>query len=124
VEQEALKFLQAEETAEKLVHTLKELHTEATSYSTATKELDVVRQGLLGLIESTEKVVNSSHEAIKILREIGAPEILGRLTEMETELSGELAAQSKNLNKLKTLVIVTLVSSVGAIIVGVVALLQ
>ena len=124
MEQEALKFLQAEETAEKLVHTLKELHTEATSYNTATKELDVVRQGLLGLIESTEKVVNSSHEAIKVLREIGAPEILGRLTEMETKLSGELAAQSKNLNKLKTLVIVTLVSSVGAIIVGVVALLQ
>jgi hypothetical protein len=124
MEQNVQKFLEAEETAEKLVQTLKQLHTEATSYHTATEELDTVRQQLLSLIESTEKVVNGSHEVVGILKEIGGPEILNRLTKIENRSSEEFAEQSKRLRKLKTLIIVTLTSSITAIIIGIIALLR
>lgn len=124
MEKEAAKFLQAEETAVRLVETLKQLHTEATSYQTATKELDAVRQRLLSLIESTEKIVASSHEVIKILKEIGGSEILNRLSKIENKSAEEFNNQSKSLDKLKTLIIVTLASSITAIIIGIIALLR
>lgn len=135
MEKEAEKFLQAEETAVKLVETLKQLHTEATSYQTATKELDAVRQRLLNLIESTERVANGSQEVIKILKEIGGPEILNRLAQVENELTEELAQvenklteefakQSKGMDKLKILIIVTLASSITAVIIGIITLLR
>ena len=124
MEKEAEKFLQAEETAVRLVETLKQLHAEATSYQTATKELDTVRQRLLNLIESTEKVVSVSHEIVTILKEIGGPEILNRLTKVEHKVSEEFVKQSISLQKLKTLIIVTLASSVIAIIIGIIAFLR
>ena len=124
MEKEAAKFLQAEETAVKLVETLKQLHTEATSYQTATKELDTVRQRLLNLIESTERVASGSHEVIKILKEIGGPEILNRLRKLENKSTEEFDKQSKAMDKLKTLIILTLASSITAIIIGIIALLR
>ena len=124
MEKEAAKFLQAEETAVKLVETLKQLHTEATSYQTATKELDTVRQRLLNLIESTERIASGSHEVIRILKEIGGPEILNRLAKLENKSIEEFAKQSKGMNKLKILIIVTLASSITAVGIGVIAFLR
>lgn len=153
MEKEAEKFLQAEETAEKLVESLKQLYRETTSYQTATKELDVVRQQLLNLIDSTEKVVNGSHEVVRILKEIGGPEILSKLREVEYkvskeslmvsksvedlktkfsektaqaryEVSNEFAKQWEGVEKLKMLVVATLASSIIAVIVGIIALLR
>ena len=124
MEKEAEKFMQAEETAVRLVETLKQLHAEATSYQTATKELDTVRQRLLNLIESTERIASGSHEIIKILKEIGGPEILTRLAKIENKSTEEFANQSKGMNKLKTLIIVTLTSSITAVIIGIIALLR
>lgn len=124
MEKEVQDFLEADETAEKLVQTLKKLHTEATSYQTATKELDTVRQRLINLIESTEKVVNGSHEVVKILKGIGAPEILNRLIKLEDKSSEEFAKQSKSLEKLKTLIMVAITSSIIAIGIGIIALLR
>ena len=124
MEKEGEKFLQAEETAVRLVKTLKQLHTEATSYQTATKELDTVRQRLLNLIESTERIASGSHEVIKILKEIGGPEILNRLAKIENKSTEEFAKQLKGMNKLKILIIVTLASSITAVIIGVIALLR
>lgn len=124
MEKEVQEFLEAEETAEKLVQTLKKLHTEATSYQTATKELDTVRQRLINLIESTEKVVNGSHEVVKILKGIGGPEILNGLMKLEDKSSEEFAKQSKSLEKLKTLIVVAITSSIIAIIIGIIALFR
>jgi hypothetical protein len=124
MEKEAEKFLQAEETAAKLVETLKQLHIEATSYQTATKEIDTVRKRLLNLIESTERIASDSHEVIKILKEIGGPEILNRLTKLGNKSSEEFAKQSKGMNKLKTLIIVTLASSITAVVIGIIAFLR
>ncbi len=124
MEKEVEKFLQAEETAVRLVETLEQLHTEATSYQTATKKLDTVGQRLLNLIESTERIASDSHEVIKILKEIGGPEILNRLAKLENKLTEEFAKQSKGMSKLKMLIIVTLASSITAVIIGVIALLR
>ena len=154
MEQEVQKFLDAEETAEKLVRSLEELHTEATAYDTALKELSDVRQDLVNLIESTKQLATGSYEAIKTMRELGTPEILDRLTDMQKNTSKELTTQvadikskvseelekqfsdiQSNFNKelttktsalssLKALLIVTLASSVGALAVGIVALLR
>jgi hypothetical protein len=124
MEKEAEKFLQAEETAMKLVETLKQLHTEATSYQTAKKELDTVCQRLLNLIESTERIASGSHEIIKIMKVIGGPEILNRLIKVENKVSEEFAKQSKVIEKIKTLIMVTLASSIIAIIVVIIALLK
>jgi len=124
MDKEAQKFLEAEETAQNLVKTLKQLHNEATSYQTAKKELDAVRQRLIELIDSTEKISKGSYESINVLKEIGAPEILGRITKVGNKVNVEFVKQSKSLQSLKIFIIVTLTSSVIAIIVGIIALLR
>lgn len=124
MENDAEKFLKAEETAEDIIETLKHLHNEATSYQTATKELDTVRKRLINLIESTETAVSGSHEVIKILKEIGGPEILQRLMKIEKKSSEEFNKQLKNLNKVEILIVVTLSSSIIAIIIGIITLLR
>lgn len=106
MENETQKFLEAEETAKKLVHTLEQLHTEATSYQAATGELESVRKRLVEFIESTGQIVKDSHRSIKLLTEMGGPEILSRL------------------NRLRTLVMITLGSSIAAIIIGIVTVLR
>lgn len=124
IEKEAEKFLQAEETVFKLVETLKQLHTEATSYQTATKELEIVRQRLLNLIESTERIARDSHEVIKILKAIGGPEILDRLSKLENQSIEEFSKQLKVMDKVKILIIITLASSTAALIIGIITLLR
>ena len=80
------KFLQAEESAEKLIQTLEKLQTEAKSYQGATNELGIARDKLLELIESTKDVVSNSYEVIKTLKDIGGPEIFKRFTNLESKL--------------------------------------
>ena len=86
MEKDVEKFLQAEESAEKLIQTLEKLQTEAKSYQGATNELGIARDKLLELIESTKDVVSNSYEVIKTLKDIGGPEIFERLTKLESKL--------------------------------------
>lgn len=123
MEKDAEKFLQAEETAVQLVETLTKLHNEATSYQNATNELDIVRQELLNLINSTEKIVSGSQEVINVLKEIG-PKILDRITDIENKLNEESTRLSKGINNLKILIITVLASSTIAVIIGIIALLR
>ena len=124
MEKEAQRFLEAEETAKKLVDTLSILHTEASSYQTATKELDTVRNYLADLIESTKDIVKRSHEVVNILKEIGGPEILGRLKRLEEESKESSSKQSGTLGKLKILMIATLASSIIAMILTIITLFR
>jgi len=123
MEEGAQKFLKAEETAENLVKTLKQLHTEAESYQAAGKELDAVRKRLLELIQSTQDVAKGSYEIISLLKEIGGPEILNRINQMEKKSRDQYLVQNSKLRGLKVLISITLVSSIIAIVVGVVSLL-
>ncbi len=95
MEKDVKNFLQAEESAEKLIQTLEKLQTEAKSYQGATNELGIARDKLLELIESTKDVVNNSYEVIKTLKDIGGPEIFERFTKLEHKL-GESAKNMEN----------------------------
>jgi len=86
MEKDIEKFLQAEESTEKLIQTLEKLQTEAKSYQGATNELGIARDKLLELIESTKDVVSNSYEVIKTLKDIGGPEIFDRFTKLESKL--------------------------------------
>ncbi|MBP7932519.1 MAG: hypothetical protein KAZ44_00695 [Candidatus Syntrophosphaera sp.] len=97
-------FLQAEDTAVKLVETLKELHNEATSYQSATQELETVRQHLIGLIESTENIANVSYEIINTLKQIGTMEILNRLEKLRLNLNQATDSINENSQEIITLI--------------------
>ncbi len=83
MENEVERFLNAEQTAEKLVETLKQLQQEAQNYDTAAKDLESVRQQLLTLIDTTKEICEISYNAIKILREVNGPEIISKLGQVE-----------------------------------------
>ncbi len=99
MEKDVEKFLQAEESAEKLIQTLEKLQTEAKSYQGATNELGIARDKLLELIESTKDVVSNSYEVIKTLKDIGGPEIFERFTKLEGKLDGSAKSIENNLNE-------------------------
>ena len=123
MEKEAQNFLKEEETAEQLVETLKQLHTEATSYQTATQELNIVRGELLQLIESIEKTAVGSYDIIKLLREIGGPEILSRLINIENILATEFNKQKSFMDKIKRLITITIIISIVTLVLDIVILL-
>ena len=99
MEKDVEKFLQAEESAEKLIQTLEKLQTEAKSYQDATNELGIARDKLLELIESTKDVVSNSYEVIKTLKDIGGPEIFERFTNLESKLHGSAKTIEDNLDE-------------------------
>jgi len=124
LEEEAKKFLDAEETANNILESLKKLQAEAAHYQTAKDDLEVVRQQLVNLINSTEKVVNGSHKVVQILKEIGGPEILDKIDKLENKSNANFEGQLKTLEKLKTLIIVCMISSLIAVIIGILVLLK
>jgi hypothetical protein len=123
MEAETQKFLEAEQTAEKLVSTLQQLHTEATSYRTATGELETVRQRLISMIEVMQQTAVESHKAIIILNEMGGPEIIQHLNLIENKMSQDSELKSKQLKKLTTLVLLALIGVSVSSILSVIILL-
>lgn len=81
------RFLEAEETASRLVETLKELHEEATSYQTANQALHTVQEKLLQLIDTTKNLSINSHEVINTLKEIGTPQLQEKLISLEDDIN-------------------------------------
>jgi len=124
MEKETQEFLKAEETAQKLVQTLEKLQVEGASYQTASEELDKVRIRLVNLIQSTEEVVKGSHEIVGVLKKIGGPEILDRLTRLKEQYSQEFAIQSRGLKILNRLVMIAIAGSVAGVVLGVIALVR
>ena len=124
LEEEAKKFLDVEETANNILESLKKLRAETTHYQTAKDDLEAVRQQLVNLINSTEKVVKGSHQVVQILKEIGSPEILDRIDKFENKSNANFKGQSKTLEKLKTLIVVCITSSLIAVIIGIFVLLK
>ena len=119
MEKDVEKFLQAEESAEKLIKTLEKLQDEAKSYQGATNELGIARDKLLELIESTKDVVSNSYEVIKTLKDIGGPEIFKRFDIIENRLEEAFNKQISLIKNLKLFIIILLLISL-AIIAGLV----
>lgn len=124
MEKEAASFLEAEETAQKLVETLRKLQTEAASYGTAAKELNDVKLELLNLIESTKNGVERSQAIIKLLGEIGGPEIINRLAILEENSQKSFSIQAGQVDKLKMFLIATLATAVVAVIISIILLVS
>ena len=78
--------MQAEQSAEQLVETLAVLKNEAVSYKTSANELDAVRQKLVTLIDSVQAVAKDTHEVVKLIKSVGGPEILGRISGLSDEM--------------------------------------
>ena len=115
MEKDVEKFLQAEESAEKLIKTLEKLQDEAKSYQGATNELGIARDKLLELIESTKDVVSNSYEVIKTLKDIGGPEIFNRFDKIENKLEETSNKQSSRIKNLKLFIIILLLVSLATI---------
>ncbi len=124
MEKETQQFLKAEETAGKLVQTLEKLQAEGTSYQTASEELNKVRGRLVNLIQSTEEVVKGSHEIVGVLKEIGGPEILDRLTRLKEQHAQERAIHSKGLRILNRLVMIAIAGSMAGVVLGIASLIR
>ena len=124
MEKEAASFLEAEETAQKLVETLRKLQTEAASYSTAAKELNEVKLELLNLIESTKNGVERSQAIIKLLGDIGGPEIINRLARLEEASQKSFSIQAGQVDKLRVYLIATFATAVIAVIISIILLVS
>ncbi len=124
MEKETQQFLKAEETAGKLVQTLEKLRTESASYHTASEELDKVRGRLINLIQSTEEVVKGSREIVGVLKEIGGPEILDRLTKLKEQHAQECATYSNGLKILNRLVMLAIAGSMAGVVLGIASLIR
>jgi hypothetical protein len=97
MENEVERFLNAEQTAEKLVETLKQLQKEAQNYDTAAKDLESVRQQLLTLIDTTKEICEISYNTIKTLREVNGPEIIAKLGHVEGIVTqNDISLQKQN----------------------------
>ncbi len=124
MEKEAASFLEAEETAQKLVETLRKLQTETASYGTAAKELNDVKLELLNLIESTKNGVERSQAIIKLLGEIGGPEIINRLARLEEDSQKSFSIQAGQVDKLRIFLIATFATAVIAVIISIILLVS
>ncbi len=124
MKEEAQEFLKAEEAAGKLVQTLEKLQAEGASYKTASEELNKVRVRIVNLIQSTEELVKGSHKIVGILKKIGGPEILDRLTRLKEQCDQEFAMQSRGIKTLNRLVMIAIASSVAGVVLGIMAFLR
>ncbi|MGE5578184.1 MAG: hypothetical protein ACM3TT_13440 [Syntrophothermus sp.] len=143
---QAERFLEAEQKAEELVASLKALQKEILSYQTATKELDLVRKGLLDLVQATGQTAEGTSEAIQVLRSIGGPEILDHLEKLsqkteqnfaqerrvtaerfsvlETQIDDSVNKVIAELKKSRTLILVNVGLSGVAVLLGIMALVR
>jgi hypothetical protein len=119
---EADNFLRAEQSAQALVEALTQLKTETISYKTSTTELDAVRRKLVGLIDSVQAVAKGSHEVVRILKEVGGPEILRSIDGLSKILDEKSLGHSRQVERLKIFVIVALSTSILSLV-GIVILL-
>ncbi len=120
--QDTQKFLDAEKSAEALVKALAALQQEAGSYNTATRALEEVRQKLVELIQTTQEIAKLALESVSVLKSIGGPEILNRVTALTEKLELYEKASQTYRGTLKTLVISLLAMSAISLVLVVIHL--
>ncbi len=82
------RFLEVEQHANELVDTLENLKREVSSYSNATENLVEIRNHLISLIEQMESVASETSQAARNVRDIGGPQIIERIDNLETLTDG------------------------------------
>jgi CHASE3 domain sensor protein len=77
-------FLDVEQVAHTLVARLNSLEQEANHYSTAAAHLDEAAQATRELTAALRKVGDGAAEALSVVASVGGPEIVRRLSSLET----------------------------------------
>jgi len=104
--QEAERFLHAEQSAQQLLEALSSLQQETVSYKTSTRELDIVRQNLVGLIDSIQAIAKDTHEVVKLIKGIGGPEILRSIDSLLKQVQAESEITRQRVERLKRFTLV------------------
>ena len=120
--QEVERFLQAEQSAQELLEALSSLKEEAVSYKTSTKELNAVRQSLVGLIDSIQAIAKDTHEIVKLIKGIGGPEILSLVDSLANKVQGESESNRERFKRLTTLSLIGILTAILSLV-GIVILL-
>ena len=94
------KFLKAEQSAVDLVNTLQKLQSEVNSYDTAKNELNNVREDLRRFINSSQEIALRTNEAVRILKEIGGPEIFKKLDAIFQKMRDDNEINAKKLDEI------------------------
>ena len=115
-------FLQAEESAQKLLAALSSLRNEAVSYKTSTKELEVVRRDLLNFVDSSRTIAKDTHDVVVLLKNIGGPEILSSINSFQSKLREESGNNNRKYRQLKIVTYICLAFSLLTFL-GIVTLL-
>lgn len=80
-------LLDLEKEAEKLSNAIREMYDEIGSYKDAKYDFHKVNDDLLLLVEKTDGLVVNSHAIIHKMNEIGMPEVLSRINNLENNVN-------------------------------------
>ena len=118
------KFLEAEESATKVLQALEALRDEADRHLTSAQQLDEARTGLTELIGVVQEAAQGTFDTIQMLKSIGGPEILAQIDSLAQEIAQTTTAHAKQISQLRLLLFVTLALSGVAVLVGILVLLK
>jgi len=100
------------------------LRDETVAYKNSTGQLNDVRDRLSSFIDKTERISQDTHELIKVLKEIGGPEILGAIGSVSDDVKAMTASSAQQHKRIKLLITATLVSSIVGLLFGLLLLLR
>ena len=89
------RFLDVEETARTLVARLQRLDEEASRYEGAARSLDATASATSELVDVVREVAANAAKAIEVVASVGGPEILTRLSLLESLRTEQSAALMK-----------------------------
>ena len=111
-------FLDVEEMARRLASRLSRLDEEANRYAGAAKGLNEAAQATRDLVKVVHEVGDSAAKAIEVIASVGGPEIVKRLSALESQESKRSAALLKKVNLAVILAGATAVLALAAIVVA------
>ena len=118
------RFLEAEQMAQGLLQALQQLRDETVSYKNSTEQLNEVRDRLSSFIEKTERISQDTHELIKVLKEIGGPEILDGIGVVSNDVKAMSVSSAQQLKRIKLLITATLIFSILGFVLGILLILR
>jgi tetrahydromethanopterin S-methyltransferase subunit G len=80
-------LLDLEKEAEKLSNAIREMYDEIGTYKDAKYDFHKVNNDLLLLVQKTDGLVVNSHAIIHKMNEIGMPEVLSRINNLENNVN-------------------------------------
>lgn len=114
-------FLDVEEVARDLAARLARLDDEATRYAGAATNLDAAAEATRSLVEAVRVVGSSAASALDVVASVGGPEIVNRLSSLESQ---EAERSAVLLRKVALAIYLAGAAAVLALVATVVALIK